>query len=222
MTTTLRFSTSLVSALLVMSMALHASAEEPPDPARDDEPRKHAVSVTFGLTPLYFGEAVGFTDGGGDYYSTADEPLLVGLSGDYMRRYGVVRLGFGLRYSHTWDTSSKRRDWRSFVHELGATGLLSLGGTTKSGVDIAATIGLGIGHSWVPNFDLYPPSFGVIGELLAAVAIPVRRDADFFLSSGLRLAFYTGNLNEGEAYRRPNAFMARAYFPLELGFRKRF
>ncbi|MDC3955199.1 hypothetical protein KEG38_15140 [Polyangium jinanense] len=214
MTTTLRLSTSLASALLVTSMALHTSAAEP---------REHALSATIGLTPLYFGEAVGFTDGGGDYFASANEPLLFGLSADYMRSYGLVRVGVGLRYETVQDMDSHwPRGWQTFSHELGISGLLSLGGTTRSGVDIAATLGLGIGHSWIPNFDLYPPSWGGTGELLVSVAIPVTQASDFFLRSGMSVAFYIGNMTQEGEYPRPDAVLRRAYFPFELGFRRRF
>ncbi|MDC0740727.1 hypothetical protein [Polyangium mundeleinium] len=220
MTTALRFSTSLPSALLVLLMALPASAEESPESAPSVGPRKRSLSASLNVTPFYFGEAVGFTSGGGDYYSSAEDPLLVGFSADYMYKYDLVRLGFGLRYSHTWDTSP---GWSNFyVHELGATALLGLGGTTKGGVDFAATLGLGIGHSWIPTFDLYPPSWGVTGELLVSVAIPVTRYTDFLLRSGLRVAFYKGNLPENGMPAAQDAFLARAYIPFEVGFRRRF
>ncbi|MDI1434606.1 hypothetical protein [Polyangium sorediatum] len=222
MTTALRLSTSLASALLVLSTALPVSAEEPtePEPARGAEARKRSLSASLNVTPFSFGRAMAYTSSGGDYDASVEEPLLVGFSGDYMYKYDLVRLGCGLRYSHTWDTSPGYSNF--YVHELGATALLGLGGTTKGGVDFAATLGLGIGHSWIPTFDLYPPSWGVTGELLVSVAIPVTKSTDFLLRSGLRVAVYKGNMSENGVPYPQDAFFPRAYVPFEVGLRRRF
>ncbi|MDC3981501.1 hypothetical protein [Polyangium jinanense] len=218
MTIMLRFSTSLASALLVTSMALHASATDPPAPASDAEPRKHSLSVTAGLTPLYFGSGISYDDRGAEYENEvyAYKPLLAGLSVDYMRSFGLVRAGVGLRYMYTQDNG------HTFANELGITGLFSLGGTTKSGVDIAATLGFGIGHTWVRRYN--SPGWGGTGELLLSVAIPVSETSDFFLRSGLSMAYFTGNAPEvPEGYWPPHEpYLIRAYIPFELGFRRRF
>ncbi|MDI1475361.1 hypothetical protein [Polyangium sp. y55x31] len=222
MTRTLRFSTSLASAFLVLLMAVHASGAEPSAPARGTQPRKHSLSASFGLTPLYAGVAMGYYDGGGDAPHDPDGPVLLGLSGDYMYSFGLVRLGVGLRYAHTWDAWARWTRSASFAHELGASALLSLGGTTRSGVEIAATLGLGMGRAWMPDFGLFPPSFGGIGELLFSAVIPVHPDADLLLRTGLNVALYMGNMTQEGEWPRPDAYLLRAYMPLEVGFRKRF
>jgi len=221
MTCALRFSTSLVSALLVTSMALHASAADPPAPAPDAEPRKHALSVTAGLTSYYLGTGMVSTEKG-DHETYAYNPLLVGLSGDYMRSFGLVRVGVGLRYTYTQNASNI--GWRTFAHELGMVGLVGLGGTTRGGVDLAATLGLGIGHCWVSSFYVYPPTWGFGGELLLSAAIPVAQAADFFLRGGMGMAYYSGNMPtapEG-VWQRPDPYLIRLHVPFELGYRRRF
>ncbi|MDI3287833.1 hypothetical protein [Polyangium sp. 15x6] len=204
-------------------MALHASAADPPAPA-DAEPRKHSLSVTAGLTPFYLSDAVGY-DGLNAFSLSAPKPLLEGLSGDYMRSFGLVRVGVGLRYTYTQDTRPRGfKPWKTFAHELGISGLLGLGGTTRSGVDIAATFGLGIGHCWMPSFDSYAPRWGVTGELLVSVAIPVTEASDIFLRSGSSIAYFIGNAPEvPEGYWPPDEpYLVRAYIPIELGYRRRF
>ncbi|MDI1432075.1 hypothetical protein [Polyangium sorediatum] len=116
------------------------------------------------------------------------------------------------------------RGGNSLAHTLGIYGLLGLGITTRSGVDIAATLGLGLGHCWVPPFDLYAPSWGGGAELLISVAIPVDRDTDFLVRSGAGIAYYTGDVPpapEG-VWQRPDPYLLHIHAPIELGFRKRF
>ncbi|UQA57739.1 hypothetical protein [Polyangium aurulentum] len=228
MTRALCFSTALASALFSISTA-PAAAESPPPAATADlgpEPRTHLFSGSVGLIPSYLGEAVGFSSGAADSYASPELPLLVGLSGDYLYSFGFFRMGLGLRYSHTWDLSVRGGlpGESTFAHELASVALLSFGGTTR-GVDIAATLGLGVGRAWLPNFflDLFPPSWGSYGELSVSVAVPVHRDTDLYMRAGLNVAVFRGNLHEeGDLGRRPDAWFVRAYLPHEIGFRKRF
>lgn len=221
MTNTLRFSTFFAMALLVLSTALPASAEDPPAPARHPSSYKQSISVTFALTPLYLGDGTAYYDGGGDSPLVSNSPLLLGLAGEYMYRFGILRLGGGLRFSHT---SDKRWDnWNAFVDELGLTTHLALGGTTRGGVDIAATLGLGGGIASMAGNSVFPLCFGGFAELLGSVAIPVTPKEDFYLRTGLNMGFYTGdNTQEGDSMPRPTAYFFRGYVPLEIGVRSRF
>jgi hypothetical protein len=226
MTRAHRFSMVLASALLVTSMAPAASAAEPlrPAPASDlgQEPRTHLVSGSFGLTPAYMGTAGGHHGtGGSDAYADAGSALLFGASGDYLYSFGVVRLGVGLRYSHAWEFSEGSST--SFAHELGTSALVSFGGTTKAGVDIAVTAGVGIGRAWMPHFDLFSSNWGGVAELLFSVAVPVERDMDLYARAGLNVGVFSeGNIIEDGPLPYPDAYLLRAYMPHEIGLRKRF
>ncbi|HVK67550.1 MAG TPA: hypothetical protein VM694_23855 [Polyangium sp.] len=154
----------------------------------------------------------------------AYEPLLIGLSGDYMRSFGLVRAGVGLRYTYTEDGTSRGPSGNTFAQELGIYGLLGLGITTRGGVDIAATLGLGLGYSWMPRFDLYAPNWGGGAELLISVAIPAGHHMDFLVRSGAGIAYYTNYVPpspEG-VWPRSDPYLLRIHLPIELGFRKRF
>jgi hypothetical protein len=224
MKTALRFSTSLASALLVFSCAAAASAEDwGLPPVEEPDPRTHILSAHLVSTPLYLGYAyVGNREDGW----IATSPILVGVVGEYQYSFGLVRLGVGLQYTHTWES---RRDYsyygngeeshETFAYELGIPVRLSFGGTTSNGIDIAGTLGGGYGRAWVQDFDgTTYANAGPFFELLASVAVPVSQSVDVSFRGGLNVGVFSG---EGESLLLKMRHI-RAFNNFEVGLRKRF
>lgn len=230
MKTALRFSTSLASALLVVSLAAAASAEDfdlpPVDKAPD--PRTHILSAHFMSTPLYIGYAHP-ADREDGYMS--ESPLVFGISGDYQYSFGLVRVGLGLEYTHTLES---RRDYsyygngeesyKTFAYELGIPVRLSFGGTTSNGIDIAGTLGVGYGRAWVNQRGLSPVlsdttfvTQGPFVELLASVAVPISQSVDVSLRGGVNVGLFGGETDGGS-----DTSYIRLFNDFEVGLRKRF
>jgi len=221
MKTAFGFSTAVVSVLFGLSFAPAASAEaagwSPPKP----EPRTHLLSGHLGFTPFYAGMA--------DRSDQDDgweplRPLYFALSGDYQHSFGLVRLGIGLEYSHTWsDNYGSGIRYKSHAHELGIPLLLSFGGTTEDGIDISGTLGLGLGQAWVRSGD--ETTFRVSGpfaELSVTVAVPLGRDLDFSLRTGATIGYFEGSIKRPDFGPDADTMLIRVINPFELGLRKRF
>jgi hypothetical protein len=216
MKTALRFSTPLASALLVFSCAAAASAEDfGLPPVEEPDPRTHLLSAHIVSVPVHL-----------DAEHPSGFPLIFGIVGDYQYSFGLVRLGLGLQYMHTWKPRRAGIDgegiYESSAHELGIPVRLSFGGTTSNGIDIAGTLGVGYGRVWSPRYDGWTSEIaGPYVELLASVAVPVSQSVDVSFRGGFNLKLYRDQeRGQNDDALDPRYF--RALNNLEVGLRKRF